>query len=454
MPPVPRRSQAVPLPGIWNGGFWMAEDLWLPDGATVNTWEPREGSFPWELDAGSVTLDITGYPGGQRGVRFDASQSSRMRCPGIVPLQAGDDLPLTIVADVCPTNVNGNIICWTLPGSATPYSRLDVNSVGNVSMVRQTGAPVAATLNRRVLVDCRARAAVAFTGTQTQVYNDYIQDALKAMDTGTLAAVTQCYLGALVRDTVTIPFDGMIRGVGITSQVLTQAEIDATYDFFYGVPRPISFLGDSVTLGAGPIGPDARLGFRYFLWIVCASSNYKVNTVGTLQDGGWAHDQHDGHAGKTISELEAIVDTLYGPGNPIPDPYLVMLMIGGANVGYMGNPPYDGPQSEADYISLLAKIRQLVPNAKLAVTTIVPAQDPGVQANIIDFNARIQSAWDAFDAAHPTNQLRRSDAFTSIGGVWSATYFADTHPNLDGYELIALAPTGLVPAVEADLIAA
>ena len=93
-------------------------------------------------------------------------------------------------------------------------------------------------------------------------------------------------------------------------------------------------LGDSITRGIP--GSTDETGYRRYLRDLLVSSGYQVDFVGSLRDGTFADNQHEGHSGFTVSDMNANIDTYLAAS---PAPQIILLHIGtnsiSQDVGYI-----------------------------------------------------------------------------------------------------------------------
>lgn len=443
---------AVPEAGTWDGGFWDTRDLTLAEGERALNWPAREGSIPWTAvdDATAPTWDADGLV--SRGaLRFTAANSQRMRADGLASLVAGDDVPFTVTVAIRSLWTSGTVGLIGF-GQGSNLHHHDVELDTNQAFIRTNrasgGAPPLVNSSVRGKNGQRLLITVEFTGTQARLWCEKNVTTLLACDVAALGGLNVAVLGARAIASITAFFNGYVVGVGLTSQSWSAAKQEAVYNHFWGVPKTIWFLGDSITVGND-------FGMRSRLWFLIGANNYRADYVGTqeLATGStFGHDKHDGVNGHTIAAISSKVTAQVG-GATIGSPDMVMLMIGTNNTG---SGTYDGTDTPNEYADLLDQIATALPNTKLVVTTIPPydaATDATRSANTDDYNSKLPAKWDAFDTAHPSNTLIRWDANACLGGVWSSANFADAaHPNATGHDLMADdATNGFKQAVEPTL---
>lgn len=209
------------------------------------------------------------------------------------------------------------------------------------------------------------------------------------------------------------------------------------------------FVGDSITFGSDSVGHN---GFRKSLHDHAISKGYLLDFVGSLSNGDFADNQHDGWSGYSIREIVRVVDASLGASKPLHGLDLVLLMIGTNSIGLGYPEKHDSAVPIAQYAALLEQIIAAEPQVRIVVTTIIDAKPSlvGGPAGIVaKFNARLPAVWDAFDRSHAGSELIRWDAFTAIG-AWdfgsAAPHFADAvHPNDRGYGVLGQA---LIEAVD------
>ena len=95
----------------------------------------------------------------------------------------------------------------------------------------------------------------------------------------------------------------------------------------------IMALGDSITSGEYPTEPTPG-AYRLQLWNNFADDNLSVDFIGSLENEGTNIDaQHEGHPGRTINQLTALLDEVF-----LTDyhPHIVPLMAGTNEILQLG----------------------------------------------------------------------------------------------------------------------
>ena len=186
-------------------------------------------------------------------------------------------------------------------------------------------------------------------------------------------------------------------------------------------PCRILPLGDSITDGFGTPG-----GYRIQLFRLTLEADQDITFVGGSMNGPDTVDgepfpqNHEGHSGWTIAQIDGIVrDSALDV-----DPHIILLHIGTNDMFQSAN---GAPERLSE---LIDQIVERAPNALLAVAKIIPF--PGAA-----------SAVDTFNAAIPGLVQAQSDAGKHVILVDQFTGFPTSeladgvHPNPDGYSRMA-----------------
>lgn len=192
-------------------------------------------------------------------------------------------------------------------------------------------------------------------------------------------------------------------------------------------------VGDSNTLDVlGDYTWRGLIADQYFYEL-----DYPTFSVGSTSVGNSnpEFNRHGGITGQTIAGCSTyLLDPTTGqlrPGGPLVNSVQLMLLMIGTN----DMPSYVPVTTATAYESLLNDIHSAIPNARIAVSTILPRNDAN-NVNVIAFNAELPAIWDVFDIANPTTPLIRIDAFNAVGGAWSSSNFSDAlHFNPTGSAL-------------------
>ena len=191
-------------------------------------------------------------------------------------------------------------------------------------------------------------------------------------------------------------------------------------------------LGDSITKGGQSTDVN---GYRRDLKDLLVSSGYNVNFVGTLQDGAFTDNQHEGHSGWRDDQIEQDVNYFLNT-NPAD---IILLHIGTNDISQI--PSYTDP---ADVEGILDKIDTWeAANNRMAI--VILAEIINRQGYVcpnssttttFNHNVRTMALNRINDPIHP-DRIVIVDMECSAGLNYS-TDMADTvHPNDNGYEKMA-----------------
>lgn len=140
-------------------------------------------------------------------------------------------------------------------------------------------------------------------------------------------------------------------------------------------------MGDSITAGFND--PEGTGGYRCPLGASLANAGYSVNFVGSQAAGPCSDNEHEGHGGYTIAQIDAIAATkvaLFAPA-------VVLLMIGTNDIG-------TGIESGAitRLGTLIDHIQVAQAGVKIVVATIPHrTDDAGLDTKTTTLNGQITS---------------------------------------------------------------
>ncbi|KAI0451451.1 SGNH hydrolase-type esterase domain-containing protein [Xylaria acuta] len=187
-----------------------------------------------------------------------------------------------------------------------------------------------------------------------------------------------------------------------------------------GVDITVLPIGDSITWGAQSSDDN---GYRLSLHKKLTARGNNVNFVGSVSSGTFADDQHEGHRGFLIDEINTASDLgIYAAPN-------VVLLHAGTNDMYpdsnVGNAP-------SRLENLINKIFAHSPKAAVFVCQIIPSKTSSIQARIDDFNNAIPAVVSKYvDAGKHVTMV-------SMNKALSTSDLADfLHPNDGGYVKMA-----------------
>lgn len=430
----------VELAGSWNGGYYVADDITgVIDGAEVLLWNPREGNVPSIGIAGQAVLySANGWIFGGPCIDIPLASNRKMRLDALASLVNGDDLPVNLFAALIPRSGNGTVLAFTT-NAAVPYHTFDFNGTVRPRTRRDSGAGVSsiASPDPNVILSARGLYTWIFEGTQSRWSQDELMLGPTAQNTGALAGINQVVLGNFFQAGNGVPFNGLIKAFGIRSAPFTQSDVSKLYNRFYSPKGNIWQMGSSLTVGSGS---SNQSGWRKPLWTSIIQGGYRAEFVGTLTDPSFTfpHPKYDGSSGISQAAILTYINTVFGPGNPVGTPALVLIQSG---IGNMAS--YNAVSFKTEHLAVLNRILELSPGTKIADANM-PPQDPATRpaeaANIPLANAQlVGDIWPTFNAAHPDNPVIQVDMNTAVGGPGfvPANYSDDVHFNNTGYDLAA-----------------
>jgi lysophospholipase L1-like esterase len=139
-------------------------------------------------------------------------------------------------------------------------------------------------------------------------------------------------------------------------------------------------FGDSLTAGGYNLsdGYHTASGYRETLDSLLSEAGFKVQFVGSYQDGAFANNHHEGHSGKRIDEVSAGAEQWVSAAKPD----IVLLLIG-TNDCIQND---DLPNAMNRLSDLIANIRLGAPNSVIFISTTVPNATPDTEARVLSYN--------------------------------------------------------------------
>ncbi|WHT22770.1 ricin-type beta-trefoil lectin domain protein [Crossiella sp. CA-258035] len=182
-------------------------------------------------------------------------------------------------------------------------------------------------------------------------------------------------------------------------------------------------LGDSITEGVAVPG-----AYRTGLWRRLTGAGHRVDFVGSLANGpsSLGDRDHEGHPGWRIDQIEANVTGWLRRHTP----RTVLLHIGTNDV--LQN--RDLPNAPARLSTLLDRITAAAPAAEVLVATIIPLANPGQEANVRAYNARIPGI-----VRSKVNAGKRVRLVDMHAALRPADLYDGIHPSAAGHDKMAAA---------------
>ncbi|KAM5350927.1 hypothetical protein ACJ41O_003650 [Fusarium nematophilum] len=181
-------------------------------------------------------------------------------------------------------------------------------------------------------------------------------------------------------------------------------------------------LGDSITKGSGSTDKNGyRKRLRDKLVAYGPQTDFFVDMVGTLKDGNVQDNDHEGHSGKYLRDIDS-----YWPLSIATRPNVVLIHAGTNNMD---------KRVELDNCptlmrSMIVNISEYAPEAVILVAPVIWANDPVMQANTDKFNKEVTSIIEERQAA----RQRILEVPIEIG---LKDLYDKKHPNNQGYQKMA-----------------
>ncbi|KAH7466503.1 hypothetical protein FOMA001_g15942 [Fusarium oxysporum f. sp. matthiolae] len=181
-------------------------------------------------------------------------------------------------------------------------------------------------------------------------------------------------------------------------------------------------LGDSITKGSGSSHGNGYRGyFREKLVAYVSGSDSAVDMVGSLKHGNMADDDHEGHSGEYLREINE-----YWKLSIRSRPNVVLIHAGTNNM----DKERDLDEAPALMRSIVLGIMEQAPEAVVLVAPVIWANDERMNANTNKFNAAIKSMIKTMQE----DNRRILEVLISIG---LGDLSDKKHPNNGGYQKMA-----------------
>lgn len=190
-------------------------------------------------------------------------------------------------------------------------------------------------------------------------------------------------------------------------------------------------LGDSITYGAGS---TLNNGYRVMLGDLLLEGEpaaLDVDFVGSQDSGRFADPAyvHEGYSGWVIEQLVELVTPTAENAGPLLtyNPNLITLHIGTNDM----NQNREVESAPERLETLIDRIFEAVPDVTLVVATLVPAQDPALNARIEMYNQSVR------DLVQTRRSQGEKIVLADMSAVTPQDLADNLHPNNAGYERMA-----------------
>ncbi|MEO7716409.1 MAG: RICIN domain-containing protein [Capsulimonas sp.] len=192
-------------------------------------------------------------------------------------------------------------------------------------------------------------------------------------------------------------------------------------------------IGDSITSG---FQSTTNNGYRGPLWSTLKNQGNAIDFVGAIRDGVMFDPDHEGHSGKRIDEVAALIN---GPLATY-QPNLVTLHIGTNDLGQN----YNVSTAPNRLASLIDQIFNTDPGVTIVVAQLICNKDATVQSRINSYNSQIPGIVQA--RANAGKHI----TMVSMSSLNTGDLYDSTHPNDGGYQKMANVWAGGVQQVIAN----
>lgn len=193
-------------------------------------------------------------------------------------------------------------------------------------------------------------------------------------------------------------------------------------------------LGDSITKGSGSTGIVGYRGpLRQKLLNLGLSQEITVDMVGSLRDGNMADDDHEGHSGKFLAQINE-----YWKLSIQARPNVILVHAGTNNM----DKNIDLDIAVDLMASIIDGIFESAPDATVLVAPVIWANNPRMQANTDRFNPQVE-------ALIESRQKQGKHILSVHIDITVGDLKDDKHPNDKGYN--KMADAWLQSILEADL---
>jgi lysophospholipase L1-like esterase len=182
-------------------------------------------------------------------------------------------------------------------------------------------------------------------------------------------------------------------------------------------PYRLQCIGDSITAGSGDL---TNGGYRKQLDADLTTDGRPPDMVGSLADGSFGDNQHNGLSGAFTLDLLTKMWAWLEYGNP----HIVLLQIGTNDCATA----YDLPNLPARVGTLLDMVHMFNPRTWVSVSDLTPLTDATYNARVNTFNAALPAVVATRVAAGRRAHFSQSGSAVSPGNLSDGV-----HPNATGY---------------------
>jgi len=189
---------ALPLAGLWTA-YWDADHGVASSGSEVTGWASRVGAYTWAPPgAARPTWSADGYAG-RAGIRWTSADSELLRCDALAPLFVGEDIPVTICAQVQFITLAAQATVFKVSTSSGSFNRyhLDGFSATQLLLIKSDAGATQSRLWTTADLTTQGRTIITSdTGTAQSLYVDNVLNGtVGAINVGTCTP-TVGYLGS------------------------------------------------------------------------------------------------------------------------------------------------------------------------------------------------------------------------------------------------------------------
>jgi len=420
--------------GTWANGIYFdftdAAYEGYGQGDVVTTLTPRIGAGVLTAE-GNPSVDIVPTNmGGRRTLLFASADLDALAAHWLATLSNGEDKTFSVLARVRIIENGSRCIAGFGSSASLTQNFCEVftsSTVGTYNARRDSaGTTVNSGSYGNLLLGTDRTIGMVFDGITATAYRDGVAFGSPAtIDVGTIPT-DRFRFGATGRSSPTLHSGLAMQNLAITNRALTAGEVLTVHNAWLANDLPpivgtqFAEVGDSLTKG------PASGGYRNPLaaWITANCAPNHLTAVGDQVYGTFTNPRHMGYPSLECAQIITKYVAQVGTGKAY-SPKLSIIWMGTNDVN---NVPGDVSAAVASYTTQLTNAHNAAVSsdaaARLMVTTLTDYL--GITSDIVAFNTAIAGpggVWDVFDAAHPSNTLKRLDLYTKLGaagtsGLW------------------------------------